>query len=179
MNDFYSIIRSLKTIGRNGWIERELNADSIAEHNFGAIVLGWMFAHQENADVSKVIAMLTIHDLVMAKMTDVTPASGKYGDKRAMEQEAMKLVIETLSQNVREEYQSLFDEFNEQKTRESHVAKDADKGETLLQGEAFEVETGRNDILDEFLEVYKDAFKTESGKKLYDEIKLRHEERKL
>jgi putative hydrolases of HD superfamily len=174
MNDLYSLIHVLKGMQRKGWVDRGLNADSIAEHAFGAMVIGLYLAQQEKVDSHKVVEMLLMHDLVMAEMEDVTPSSGKYQDKRTLEEQAKQRVVDKLPEGIREEYLSLFDEFNAQETPEAHVAKDADKLETLYQGLSYEQETGRTDILDEFLITYSDIFKTETGKKMFEEIKQKH-----
>ncbi len=173
-----SLIFRLKQSKRKGWLDRGLKADSIAEHTYGAMLLGWLISSEEKADVNKVVQMLLVHDLVMAKMTDVTPSGGNYEDKREIEEKAKRVISGLLPINLRKTYIQLFDEFSAQKTLDSKVAREADKLETLFQGEAFEMETGRSDILDEFLKTYQTIFTTKSGKDLYEEIALRHNTRK-
>lgn len=80
--DFYSIVQSLKFTPRQGWVNRSLEKDSIAAHTYGAMALGWLIADKEGVDRNKVVEMLLVHDLVMAKMEDVTPSSGKYTQKK-------------------------------------------------------------------------------------------------
>jgi putative hydrolase of HD superfamily len=172
------IIQKLKFTKRRGWLERELDADSIAAHVYGSAVLGWIIADEEKVDKNRVVEMLLIHDFVMAKMEDVTPKSGKYGGKGELEEEAKNLVVKSLPAEKRDEYLSLFNEFQAQETKESQVAREADKLETLLQGEVYEENTKKNDILDEFIETYSGVFKTRTGKKLFDEIVSRHDKRK-
>lgn len=174
IDDLYSIIRQLKLAKRKGWEERKLKADSIAEHTYGAVVVGWYIADIEGADTDKVIKMLVVHDLVMAEIKDVTPRSREYDQKGEMENEAKNIIAQVMSEKMRMGYIELFNEFNEGKTKESIVAREADKIETLLQGKAFEEETGRNDIVDgEFFSNYSKYIKTETGKKLFEEINLR------
>jgi putative hydrolase of HD superfamily len=178
IKDAYSLITSLKNTRRKGWLNRGLNSDSIAEHTYGVIVVGWYMANKEGVDVNRVIEMLLVHDLVMAKMEDVTPSTGKYDKKRDMEEEAKTLVANQIPEELKEKYLDLFGEYNENQTKEAVVAREADKIETLLQGEVFELETGKKDVLDELLVVYEKVFKTSTGKRIYEEIKNRHEERK-
>ncbi len=178
ISNFYSLLEVLKSTKRQGWLDRKLDADTIGSHIFGAVAIGWYLAFQEKVDVSRVIEMLVLHDLVMAKMDDVTPASGKYADKRKLEEDTKGLVKEILPASLQGKYVELFDEFNVQKTLESQVARQADKLETLLQGEVFEIKTGKTDILDEFLVTYANIFRDGVGKEIFDEIKKRHEERK-
>lgn len=184
IKDFYSIIHSLKFTKRQGWLGRDLEADSIASHVYGAVVLGLWLAEAEGVDKNKVAKMLLLHDLVMAKIEDVSPSIGKfanrrkYSQKQKLENATKKLVADTLPMQLKKDYLELFDEFQVQKTPEAQVAREADKLETLLQGEAYEEETGESGILDEFLETYKNVFKTKTGKKLYQQIKSRHLKRK-
>lgn len=178
VRDFYWLIEHLKTTKRRGWVDRGLDADSIAAHIYGAMALGWFIAKEEGVDQYKVVEMLLVHDLVMSKMVDVTPATGRYQEKEHMEEEAKNQVAEILPGDLKEKYLSLFDEFQAVQTKEAQVAREADKLETLLQGEAYEAETGRYDILDEFLGTYMNVFTTKIGKQIYEEISVRHEERK-
>lgn len=179
MRNFYGLVNKLKFLKRQGWLDRNLEADSIGAHVYGAMAIGWFLAEKEKADKNKVVQMLLVHDLVMAKIEDVTPASGKYQDKRELEDQAAKSILETLPEELRGEYHSLFEEFTAQKTKEAMLAREADKLETLFQGEAYEQEPGRKDILDEFLITYEPVFKTVSGIAIFKEIESRHEERKM
>lgn len=83
-----------------------------------------------------------------------------------------------MPENLKARYTTLFDEFQAQETREAKVAREADKLETLLQGEAYEEKTGKSDILDEFLQTYESVFQTDTGKSMFEELKSRHKERK-
>lgn len=176
--DYYLLISGLKKIKRRGFLDRGLDADSFAAHTYGAISLGFFIGTEEKVDVNKVVQMLIVHDWVMAKMDDITPSGGKYNEKRKQEEEAEKKIYESLPEVLRDIYTDLFKEFNELKTKEGQIAWEADKLDSLFQGEVFEEDTGRNDILDEFLITYERLFKTETGKSLFASIKVRHEERK-
>jgi putative hydrolase of HD superfamily len=176
IRDLHSLVITLKKAQRRGWIARELDADTIAEHSYGVIVVGWYLATEEKVDVGKVIEMLLVHDLVMAKMEDVTPITGGYEEKEELEQKAKQQIAEQIPESLQEKYLKLFNEFNERKTKEAIVAREADKLETLLQGEAYEEKEGR-EIIGKFFDVYKKYFETDTGKKVLSEIKSRHEEK--
>lgn len=156
---------------------RRLQSDTLAAHIFGAMVLGWVLAQEEEADPPKVIEMLLLHDLVMAKMEDVTPDSKKYVRKSQMEGQVSKLIGKILRKTAAKRYLDLFKQFQEKSTKEARVAHDADRLETLLQAQSFEEETGKSDILDQFLETYQKVIQTSSGKRIFNEIKSRHERR--
>ena len=176
--DFYRILNTLKFTKRKGWEEKGMNSDSIASHSFGAESIGWYIAVSEKINPQKVVIMLLIHDFVMAKMEDVTPLSGKYGKKREMEEVAKTVIFNGLPKRMRKEYKALFDEFQAGTTKEAIIAREADKLETLFQGDVYEEQTGRNDILDGFFEPYEKFIKTHTGRKMYDDLKEKHEKSK-
>lgn len=178
MKNFYNLINFLKFKKRQGWLDRRLEADSIASHIYGAANIGWLLAKKEKADQNRVVMMLLAHDLIMANIPDVTPRSGSYGQKKDLEREATPVMIANLPPEIKEEFAELMAEFEEQKTKEAVIAHEADKLETLMQGASYEQQTDRDDILDEFLETYRSVFKTVSGKQLYQEIKKAHETKK-
>jgi len=183
IKNLHYLVHILKGITRQGWEGRGLPADTIASHTYGAMVLGFTLAKEENVDITKVIKMLLIHDLIMAEIEDVSPTVGKfaspsrYKEKRKMENDAINLVARELPNSIKDEYLSLFEEFQEMKTAEACAAREADKLETLLQGNIYESETGRTDILDEFLVTYKGIFKTKTGKSIYQNVKREHAKR--
>lgn len=178
ITDLYSIISKLKFTKRQGWLDKKLDADTMSAHIYGAMVLGWSIAAEEKVNPTKVVEILLVHDLVMAVMEDVTPASGKYEEKESLENNSKGIIAITLPEPLRDKYLSYVDEYQKQETKESIVAREADKLETLLQGETYEKQTGNNHILDGFLQGYKSVFKTKTGRKLFEDIESRHQERK-
>lgn len=176
--EFYSIVRKLKTTKRQGWIDRKLNADSISDHAYGAMSIGWKLSEMEHVSGKKVVEMLLVHDWIMSSIPDVTPKSGRYTEKDSLEENAKTNIVNALGNTLGKRYLELFGEFKRQDTREAKVAREADKLDTLLQADTYEQETGRNDILDEFLETYSTTFTSISGKSLFEEIKQRHQSRK-
>jgi putative hydrolase of HD superfamily len=173
-------LKKIKFIKRQGWVQRGLEADTIAAHNFDSLHLGWYLAKKEGFDPGKVKSLLEVHDLVMAYMEDITPKTGGYQDKTRLEKKAARELVSNLPKEIREEYSGLLVEFEEQKTPEAKLAKEADKIATLLQGDAFEEETGRSDVQDEFLETYASVFEKASrtSREIFDIIQQRHEKRK-
>ncbi|HCR36402.1 hypothetical protein A2130_02235 [Candidatus Woesebacteria bacterium GWC2_33_12] len=176
MKAFYDKIVKIKHTKRQGWLDRGLDSDTIGSHVFGAMNIGWYLSSLEKVDPNKVVTMLLVHDLVMAEIEDITPSSGKYKIKKDLEEVAKLKVSESLPKELSKNYLLLFDEFQKMETVEAQVAREADKLETLFQGEVYEEKTDKN-LLDEFLSTYKGIFKTKHGKKLFDEIKLRHNQK--
>lgn len=176
IRNLHSLVLALKKAQRRGWVERGLGSDSIAEHSYGVIVVGWYLATKERVDVGRVVEMLLVHDLVMAKMEDVTPSGGNYDQKRDLEEDAKELIVNQIPNELQKRYLELFGEFNQGKTRESVVAREADKLETLLQGEDYEKVT-KKEVINELLETYSLYFKTKTGRRIYEDIKSRRKKR--
>lgn len=175
----YETTSPLSDALRLGWQERNLIPDRYDSHSFHSIGIGSYIALKEGADTQRVSDLLWGHDLVMAIMEDVTPSSGRYGERRKLEEMARIEIVNGLPECLKEKYQLLFDEFLEQKTKESVIAKEADKLETLLRGDDYEKKTGRNDVLDGFFEMYEKYIKTPTARETFDELKKRHENRKI
>ncbi|KKQ97746.1 MAG: hypothetical protein UT24_C0012G0057 [Candidatus Woesebacteria bacterium GW2011_GWB1_39_12] len=173
IKDLYSIISVLKKTKRQGWIYKGMDSDDLASHIFGAMCIGLYLAKLEKVNSEKVVKILLVHDWVMAKMDDVIPPSGNYDKKRLMEEKAKRTVFNELPSVIKKEYMNLFNEFNSMKTKESQIAREADKLETLLQGEVFEEETQDTKVLDTFFENYKPVFKSKNGSKIFKELEKR------
>jgi 5'-deoxynucleotidase YfbR-like HD superfamily hydrolase len=166
----HSIVVKLKNSPRQGWLDQNLDADSIAEHTCGAAIIGWFISQLEDANHHHVTEMLLVHDLVMSKMEDVTPQSGKYQAKNHLEQLAKHQIAKELPPKIARRYQNLFDEFQAQKTKESQIAREADKLETLLQAIYYQETTNQTDLMVIFLNNYKPIFKTKTGKEIFNQI---------
>lgn len=173
-------LQKIKFVQRSGWLERNLNADTIASHVMDTLLTGWYMAKKENADEDTVIHILLIHDLVMAYMDDVTPKSGKYDKKVDYEEESFKQVTAKAPEILRHEYEKLWRQFQDQSTIEARIAREADKIATLFQGECYEISEKR-DIYSEHLGYYEKVFTSDStsktGREIYRALKNRHEER--
>lgn len=175
--EWFALLLKMKNQGRQGWADRGLDGDSIADHSFGCVVIGWLLAHEEGGDAKRIYEMLIIHEMVMAKMPDVTPASTSYNVKEDLEHEAAIDIASLLQESIRNDYLSLFAEYQAGLSREAVIAGEAAKLETLLQGEALEIRSGRSDIVPSLLSTYSGRFKTPTGRKLLEGVRARHASR--
>ena len=167
--NLYKDIEKLKHTPRKGWVKRGVTeiVDTIASHSYGAIILGWILAQKENLDQDKVIKLLLIHDLVMAHITDYMPEQEEYNSKIQIENKAFdKLQI---PQSTKPEFTALFEEYQEQKTEEARLARQCDKLDTLFQAFFYSKKLGK-DIMQEFLQTYNGYFKSDTGKKYYQQL---------
>lgn len=134
---FYLLATTLKNKIRQGSIYWNVSAsrrESIAEHVYDTCMLAIAIHSEYNMDVNiqKVIQMLVIHELEEVIIGDITPFDKITNEqKNEMGKEAVKNIVSSLcNQN---DYISLTDEFNEQKTKEAIFAHLCDKLDFDLQ----------------------------------------------
>ncbi len=147
---FYAVTHKLKTLLRSGWIQWQIDTDrfeSVAEHIYGTQMLAFAICSEFNVgvDVQKVILMLAFHELGECAVGDITPADGiSKAQKHKLEADAVENILKPLSCGGK--ILELFDEFEEEKTKESQFAHFIDKFECDLQCKYYE-EMGCNDFL--------------------------------
>lgn len=170
--DYFKPINKIKHIERKGWKLKGVKGvtDTIASHSFGAALIGWFLAEKEKVDPNKVIKLMLVHDLVMSYLEDLTPFDKEYKNKEELENHSFEEMINDIPEELKKEFIKLVKEYQEQKTKEAMIAREADELDTLLQAKVYSGILNKN-ILNEFLETYKKYFKSETGKKLWGELK--------
>ena len=172
IDKFFSLINTLKHSEREGWKRIGVTGtkDTIASHSFGACLLGMHLAKLENVDCDKVVKLLIVHDLIMKYVPDSTPLDAEYSDKRKLEYENVEKLLLDIPKNIRDEFRALIIEYLDETSKEVIVARQADKLDTLLTVKEYSKDLGQPEIFKEFLENDKGKFKTDIGKKLFEEI---------
>lgn len=172
--DFFDDIASLKHSERQGWKDIGVTGtrDTIASHSFGAALLGWSLAEEENLNSDRVVKMLLMHDLIMSYVDDYTPEDEEFESKREKEEKMAEKLFSDIPENIRDEFRDLYREFQDEETVESELAHEADKLDTLLQALNYSEELGE-DHLEEFLESYRDYFRTDTGKEIFRQLEGR------
>lgn len=145
--------------------------DTLAEHTCRAAQLGFILAMLENASAGKVASMCLVHDVGEIRIGDAHRIAQRYlkiieAEKRAFEEQT-----ENLPAEAKTKIRDLWNEFNEQKTLESHVARDADLLETILQAKEY-LDIGHKAAI-RWLDNGSKFLKTKSAKLLFEEIKKR------
>lgn len=167
--EFFEPIEKVKRKEREGWKKSNVKGvvETIGSHSFGAALIGWLLAEKEGLDREKIIKLLLVHDLVMAYMPDITPYDKAYAKKKGIENMTMEKLLKKVPEGLRIEFQSLIQEYQKEETPESRLAREADKLDTLLQAASYSRESGRKEILQDFLSHYKKFFKSGSGRKIF------------
>ncbi len=158
---FFFEAGQLKRLKRSGWSFAGVqNPESVAEHSWRAALIGLFLAKTENADENKVVKICLLHDLAETRIGDVNRVNDRYIENKG-EKKAEEDILSGLFDN------SLLDmvnEYNDRKTKEAIIAKDADLLELLVQAKEYK-ELGYNSV-SSWMKNAKAGLKTKSAKKL-------------
>jgi putative hydrolase of HD superfamily len=168
----YRNIDKIKHHERQGWVDAGVKGtkDTIASHSFGATILGWILSQTEDVDENKVMKLLIIHDLIMAHIPDVTPKDASYKKKKDLENSAGEKLLQSVPDCIKEEFAQCFKEYQEGKTEEAKIAREADKLDTVFQAIMYSERLHKNEVA-QFLNAYESTFQSRTSRKIVDEIK--------
>jgi putative hydrolase of HD superfamily len=167
--NFFAEAGLLKKIKRSGWwVAGIKDPESVAEHSFRCAVIGYYLAHLEQADPFKVQTMALFNDIHEARINDLHKMGHHYIDFRQAEQRVFHDQMRGLQETVQREMTELRREYEEQKTKESLAARDADILECLLQAKEYHEEGYTK--AEKFFQQAPDHLKTASAKALWKEI---------
>jgi putative hydrolase of HD superfamily len=145
------------------------NFQNLSEHIFRVAWIAMILAQYEKVkSTDKILKMAILHDLTESRTVDVDYLSRKYVTR--LEKEALDDSLKGTS--VEEECKELYKEFEEKKTKEAQIVRDADYLDTemeLLEQEA----QGHNlrKVWEKFrLKASKEKFFTDTAKKFYEAI---------
>jgi len=128
--NFLFEVGMLQKTPRTGFQFLGSGCESVAEHVLRTIFIGYTLCKlEEDIDESRVVKMCLFHDLPEARTGDMNYVNKKY--VAVDEEKAVRELTETLF--FGEDIKSCIDEFNERKTKESLIARDADQLALILQ----------------------------------------------
>jgi len=151
----------LKRTPRSGFQFLGSGAESVAEHIFRTTYVGYALGKiEKNVNVEKLIKMCLFHDLPEARTGDLNYVNKKY--VTADEKKAAKDLADTLPFGG--ELLEIINEYEEGKTAEALLARDADQLEMILALKEYK-DIG-NKYADEWLEFSMKRLRTETAKTL-------------
>ncbi|MBN1386315.1 HD domain-containing protein [Candidatus Woesearchaeota archaeon] len=163
--DFIFELGNLKNVKRSGWWLLGIrDPESVSEHSLRTAQIGFILAKLEHADPFKVSVMCMIHDLHETRLNDLHKVGQRYIDFRKAELDAFRDQMDPLPANIAMEWLHLFEELQDQSSREAVIAKDADLLEVIAQSREY-VEQGFRDARN-WSDNAKGLLKTESARKL-------------
>jgi len=144
MKKFIITINKLKEIERSGWVERGIKKpESTADHSFMTALFCMTFANK-NINKEKAIKMALVHDLAESLVGDIiTTESWQEGgkmpekEKIKLEESAMNKLMKLLNTKNSNEIMKLWNEFEEQKTKEAKFVRDIDVADMIIQAKIY------------------------------------------
>ncbi|MBF1137384.1 MAG: HD domain-containing protein [[Eubacterium] sulci] len=137
--EFAMLMDKQKNIFRQNHLADNSRRENDAEHAWHMAVMAYLFREyaNEDIDISKVILMCLIHDIVEIEAGD-TYAYDEEAKKSQREREdiAKKHIFGMLPSDQGRELEALFDEFEAQETAEARFAKAMDNLQPVLLHEA-------------------------------------------
>ena len=115
--------------------------ESVAEHSWRiALMAFWLRDEFPQADMDKVIRMCLIHDMGEAFTGDIPTFEKTNADTRK-EDDILLNWVNTLPEDVREEWAALLTEMNAMETQEAKIYKALDKMEAVIQHNESDIST--------------------------------------
>ncbi len=167
--NFFAEAGLLKHIKRSGWwVAGIKDPETVAEHCFRCAVIGFYLAHMEKVDPYKVVTMTLFNDIHEARINDLHKMGHHYIDFREAEKRVFADQTENLFESARMDLRRFRKEYDEQVSKESIVARDADILECLVQAKEY-VDAGHTKAK-KFFQRAPDFLHTKSAQTLWKEI---------
>ena len=155
----------LKHLPRSGYQFLGSGSESVAEHSFMITFIAFIISQIEpDIDQMRLIQMCLLHDLPEARTGDLNYVNKKY----AVADETRAINDLTKSVSFGGIMKNLLNEFNEGKTREARLAKDADQLSFILELK-YLADTGSKGP-EKWLPIVQSRLLTETAKKIANEI---------
>src|SRR3989338_5584881 len=166
---FFFEIGTLKWAERSGWAVTGISKpEVIAAHAYRATVISYVLAQLEGCDKDKVMRMLLFHDVPESRTGDLHKVAQNYIETHEGEAKAAADQSKLLPPSLGSEYIELIKEFNEKRTKEAVVAKDADYLEAAVTAKEYLMNGYKH--TEDFLERIKKDLVTKSAKMIFGEI---------
>lgn len=139
LEDFLKTIIELKTVPRQGWINKLGLGDpeSVADHCYSMATMAMLFSDLKKLDTDKMVKMTLLHDLAESITGDLTPDDVTKSKKKEMENTAMKKILSSLPKPIRDNYGKLWAEYQQNSTREAKLLHQIDKLEMAVQANRY------------------------------------------
>ncbi|BCB03154.1 HD domain-containing protein [Bacillus sp. KH172YL63] len=137
MMHFLKEVDQLKSVDRRTYITDGSRRENSGEHSWHVCVMAMtlfdMYERKDETDLFKALKMLLLHDIVEIDAGDTYAFDSEgYEDKEERERFAADRIFGLLPAKIRDEYRSLWDEFEEGKSNEALYAMIIDHIQPLL-----------------------------------------------
>lgn len=154
--EFYKKYNKLESILRKGWLMRNVPAErkeDDAHHTLQTILLADLIIRKNNIEginILKVLEMLLMHEIGEIIIGDISMIEKDYQEKKKREKDAVRKQLECLGEELSKYYFSLWQEFEERKTREAVFAYFIDKLDAVFKSKQYDEELEKKEYFNEF-----------------------------
>lgn len=141
-------------------------SDTISTHSYRVTIIGWLLAKEENANPYKVVMMCLTHDLPEARSGDQNWVNKRY--VKVFDDEIINDQIGSLPAS--KDLLEIIKEYEERKSLESILAKDADLIDQICLLREYEMNGSTEATVWLKGKSHYSMIKSKSGKKIADEI---------
>jgi putative hydrolases of HD superfamily len=163
----FRTLGNLKRTPRTGWLDRGIpgpEVESVADHMLLTALMAWMLALDDpDLDADRVLKLAVIHDIAEAIVGDIPPYAPEdipdradaealraffsvrrlaspeaEAEKHEAEHAAAHELLGHLSESIRNEIHSLWEEYESRATPEAQFVKDVDRLEAFLQARDYQ-----------------------------------------
>ena len=170
--DFLTIAAKLKTIPRQGWIEKLSikNPESVADHTFSMAIIGMVLSDSQKYNTERILKMILLHDLAESITGDFTPEQKSKQEKVILENNTFDKILKQLPENLREQYFSLWQEYQKNDSKEANFVHQIDKLEMALQAKIYSKQIKSYEDLIPFFDSAQREIQDPSLLKLFNQI---------
>ena len=142
ISNFFFQIANLKNIQRTGWKTKLhiSNPESVADHSYMMTVMAMIMSDIKNLNTEKIIKMSLLHDWAESKIGDFMPDEIEPDKKIALEENAMNEILGILPHSIKDDYSTIWNEYQDMISSESKLVHEIDKLEMALQAKIYEKE---------------------------------------
>jgi putative hydrolase of HD superfamily len=132
--------------------------------------MSMILADLEGLNTEKIIKMALLHDLAESIIGDITPGSMKNDDKITKENHAMKKILMNLPNEIRKSYFKIWDEYQNNSSKESSLLHDIDKLEMAFQAKFYQESGISKEKLVTFYDIAKMRIKNKNLRNILSNI---------
>ncbi|MFH1239926.1 MAG: HD domain-containing protein [Candidatus Diapherotrites archaeon] len=172
--DFILQVENLKEEKRKGWKLRKVKSpESVADHSFAVTFLTLILAEnsKQKLNKQKLLELAIIHDIAESICGDITPWDKNAKYKSEIEDSAMQELTQHLPPKLKKKILTLWNEYEEEKTKEAKFVKEIDRLEVFFQAYKYEKQNKGEKNLFEKFPIWKSQIKTKELKEIYNELK--------
>jgi len=174
VQDFFQIVLGLKTIQRKGWKDKLglKNVESVADHSYSMAIMSMVLSDLLALDTNKILKMALLHDLAESKVGDFIPDEISKKRKNKIENDAMKKILKKLPLNLEQEYNEIWNEYQDNKTEESLFLHDIDRLEMAFQAINYSKNSNSKENIQSFIETANNEIKNNELKEIFKKLLL-------